>query len=237
MNNKLVTVIIPTYNCAKTLDRAIKSILIQTYIKIELLIINDKSTDNTKDILKKYKDNTKIRIINNNRNYGKFISVNIGIDNSSGSYITLLDADDMFHEDKIRHQATVFKLYDTCIACLHNIIIYDNFNKIIKNRNNAEISIMFKKKEILDTIGYYHPNRFGADTEFKDRLYNYFDKTRILTVNKVLYFAISRQNSLTTNTITGKNSIPRKIYEYNYKNWHNRKKNLYVNFPLINKLF
>ena len=99
-----VSIIIPTYNCEKTIDRTIQSILNQTYTCFEVIIINDCSTDNTSNILNKYHTIKNIHIIHNHKNYGKFVSVNIGIQKSIGKYITIVDADDYLHIDKISHQ-------------------------------------------------------------------------------------------------------------------------------------
>ena len=96
---------------------------------------------------------------------------------------------------------------------------------------------MFKKKEILETIGYFHPNRFGSDTEFIERLYKYFDKNKIIFINKILYYSVKRYNSLTTNKMTGLNSISRLIFINNYKKWHRNTNNLYIDFPIINNPF
>ena len=234
--NDVVSIIIPTFNCGKTLDRCIHSVLIQSYPNIEIIIINDCSTDNTVEVLKNYREYDNIIILHNNKNYGKFVSVNIGIQHSNSKYITILDADDIFHEDKIQQQIIVFNLFDNCIAVFHNILI-NNLDGSKKIRNDGEISVMFKKKEILESIGYFDSNRYGCDSEFKDRIYKYFDKSRIITINKILYIAFKRYNSLTTSPATGIHSTMRQIYEANYRNWHKNTKKLYVDFPLHKKLF
>ena len=64
--DKLITVYIPSHNYGMYLDKAVKSILSQTYNNWELLIINDGSTDNTSEIMLKYQDNPKIELVNSN---------------------------------------------------------------------------------------------------------------------------------------------------------------------------
>lgn len=231
-----VSIIIPTYNCEKTIDRTIQSILNQTYTCLEIIIINDCSTDNTSNILNKYHKIENIHIIHNHKNYGKFVSVNIGIQKSIGKYITIVDADDYLHIDKISHQIITFNLFENTVAVFHNILI-SNLDGSTKIRNHAEISVMFKKKDILETIGYFDSNRYGSDTEFKERLIKYFDKNRIIMINKILYFAQKRMFSLTTNPHTGINSVFRKIYEKKYKEWHATTQNLYIDFPQLHKYF
>lgn len=92
---KKVSVIIPCFNQAKYLEDAINSVLNQTYKNIEIILINDASTDNTKEIAKKYLNKVdNFVFIDNKTNLGLSSSRNIGISNSSGEYILPLDADD-----------------------------------------------------------------------------------------------------------------------------------------------
>lgn len=98
MSQNKISVIIPTFNTGNYLIDAIKSIEVQTYQNYELIIINDGSTDNTKQILKNYsfKDITKIKIIHQ-ENKGVSFARNKGIEMSSGDFICFLDADDLYH--------------------------------------------------------------------------------------------------------------------------------------------
>ena len=96
---KLISVVIPLYNQKKYISQAIDSILSQSYDNIEIIVVNDGSTDNPKSILKKY--HGKIKLIEQT-NKGLAAARNIGIAESSGSYIQFLDADDFLND-------TVFK--------------------------------------------------------------------------------------------------------------------------------
>lgn len=93
-----VTVYIPTYNYGKYIDRAIQSVLKQTMSDWELIVIDDGSTDDTMEILAKYKENKKIRIIEQ-KNKGLNITNNIALRLANGRYIIRLDADDYFDEN------------------------------------------------------------------------------------------------------------------------------------------
>ena len=91
----LVTVIIPTYNRRDILPRSINSVLTQTYKKWELIIIDDRSTDNTKEIVKKYMENDKrIRCCDNKHKKGPAGARNQGIEEAKGEFIAFLDSDD-----------------------------------------------------------------------------------------------------------------------------------------------
>ncbi|NVO20124.1 MAG: glycosyltransferase family 2 protein [Bacteroidetes bacterium] len=89
----LVTVIMATYNRAGTIERAVESVLNQTYTNLELLIIDDGSMDNTLQILRKYTD-SRIRIIKHEHNQGVTAAKNTGLRNLKGEWFTTFDSDD-----------------------------------------------------------------------------------------------------------------------------------------------
>ena len=89
----LVTIYITNHNYGKFVKKAINSVLSQTYKNFELIIIDDGSTDNSKKIINKYKNNSKIKIFYQ-ANKGLTVSNNLAIRASQGKYIMRLDADD-----------------------------------------------------------------------------------------------------------------------------------------------
>jgi len=93
-----VTVYIPTHNYGRFLDKAIQSVLAQTLTDWELIIIDDGSMDNTKEVLDKYREHPKIRIIEQERK-GLNVTNNIALRLANGKYIIRLDADDYFDEN------------------------------------------------------------------------------------------------------------------------------------------
>lgn len=95
------SIIIPIYNTEKYIERCINSVLNQTYDNYEIILINDGSTDNSQEIIKKYKNNKKIKIINQ-KNYGLSYSRNMGIKESKGNYILFLDSDDYYELDLLK---------------------------------------------------------------------------------------------------------------------------------------
>ena len=100
-NNKLISVIINVYNAEKFVEKCLLSVLNQTYKNLEILIINDGSTDDSIKLCKKYKDK-RIKIITT-KNMGLAASRNVGIDNATGDYLYFVDADDYIKEDAIEH--------------------------------------------------------------------------------------------------------------------------------------
>ena len=100
---QLVSVIMPVYNAEKYIEESIMSVLNQTYTNYELVIVNDGSTDNTGNIISKYRDkfDNKIVYIDKKVNEGTALTLNRAIQESNGSYICWLSADDVFYEDAL----------------------------------------------------------------------------------------------------------------------------------------
>ena len=101
--NPLVTVILPVFNSESFLRTAIDSILNQTFIDFEFLIINDGSTDTSRDIILSYTDK-RIRFLENEINIGLIKTLNKGIREAKGEYIARMDADDISRHDRFEKQ-------------------------------------------------------------------------------------------------------------------------------------
>ena len=109
MKEDLVTCAFSTYNCFETLESAIYSAINQTYKNIEILVVDDNSIDNTKELIRKLAKQSKVpfRIIYNNKNIGIGAVRNILIENSKGIFIAFFDDDDFSYSDRIRLQYSV----------------------------------------------------------------------------------------------------------------------------------
>ena len=102
INQPKISVIIPLYNCEKTINQSIYSIQFQNFSHFEIILINDFSKDNTSTIIKDFQQNDKrIKIINNHKNMGTLYSRSIGALKSKGKYIFSLDNDDMYFDADI----------------------------------------------------------------------------------------------------------------------------------------
>ncbi len=100
MSNKEVTVLIPVYNGAECIEKCLESVLNQSYQNYKILVVNDGSTDNTLEILKKYP----VEIISYEKNQGISYALNLGIENIDSDYIIRMDSDDLAHFDRIQIQ-------------------------------------------------------------------------------------------------------------------------------------
>ena len=100
--NPKITVIIPVYNCQKSIELSLNSVLKQNMTDFEIILINDNSNDNSSEIINEMKNyDNRIKIINNHKNMGTLYSRCIGVLNSKGKYIFMLDNDDVFLKEDI----------------------------------------------------------------------------------------------------------------------------------------
>lgn len=102
-NNGLVSIIIPTYNRADKIKKAINSVICQTYPEWEIIVVDDASRDNTCEIVSEYmKKNINIKYIKLDQNRGAANARNVGMQNSSGVYIAFLDSDDIWENEHLK---------------------------------------------------------------------------------------------------------------------------------------
>lgn len=105
----MVSVIMPVYNGMPYIRYSIQSLLMQTYSDWECIIINDGSTDNTRDFLEGLTD-TRFVIYHFGRNRGRSNARQKGLDLARGKYIAMLDADDIYHFEKLSRQVEIMEI-------------------------------------------------------------------------------------------------------------------------------
>lgn len=110
----LISVIIPNYNYAEFVDEAIESVLSQTYKKIEIIVVDDGSTDNSMDILSSY--SSEITLVSQS-NSGVSSARNAGLAKATGEYVCFLDSDDIWFPNKIEIQ--ISHLLNNTMACVY----------------------------------------------------------------------------------------------------------------------
>ncbi len=105
-SNELVSVIIPSYNRAAYIEAAISSALDQTYGPVEVIVVDDGSTDGSYEKLQQWEERGELVLLTHpeRRNRGQSASINLGIQQAVGSYIAILDSDDMFAKEKLADQ-------------------------------------------------------------------------------------------------------------------------------------
>ena len=175
---ELISIIINVYNAEKYIAKCLESAINQTYKNIEIVIVNDGSTDGSLKICESYKDE-RIRIINQ-ENMGLSKSRNVGIDNSKGEYLYFIDADDFIENDTIEYLYNLIKKYNVPLATTKPLDIFDyNYT----NKQPKEKIKVLSKEEMLKKV-LLSTDRAGAiwnkllrkdlfnDIRFEERIIN-----------------------------------------------------------------
>jgi glycosyltransferase involved in cell wall biosynthesis len=122
MGQPLVSVVLPTYNRANTISRSIDSVLNQIYSNLELIVVDDGSSDDTQFIVESINDN-RIKYIRNSKSMGAAFARNLGIKHSQGSLIAFQDSDDEWLPDKLSIQVSVLLEADKNVALVYSPMI------------------------------------------------------------------------------------------------------------------
>ena len=177
---KKILTIIPFYNVEKHLERAIESILQQTYQNVELVLVDDCSTDNSLKIAQKYQNVYNVTLLKNNQNKGTYYSVNKALDfykDKEWDYWQFHGSDDM--SDITRFEKLI-KIYNsnsnlvalkcTCAKCDYNTFEIKNHPNTGQPDIYTGEGIAFYDRKILKYLGYYDDTRFSGDTDLWWRL-------------------------------------------------------------------
>tara|TARA_B100000965_G_C19602292_1_gene763504 strand:+ start:2735 stop:3424 length:690 start_codon:yes stop_codon:yes gene_type:complete len=205
---KLVSVVMSVYNDELTIEKSIESIINQTYKELELLILDDASSDESLKIINKYKNKYKfIKVFKNEKNKGLTYSLNKLIKDSEGEYIARQDSDDESMPNRIMEQITAVEKnnLDFCSsrALVKNsnkkipgISYYLPIRKVMKVKNPFIHGTLFIKRKVLDEVGLYDEKFYYAqDYKLMSDLLHRKYKYKI--INKPLYL-LNMENNIST---------------------------------------
>jgi glycosyltransferase involved in cell wall biosynthesis len=222
----LVTVIVSAYNPGPELLTAIKSLLNQTWENIEIIIVDDFSTETTYLNTAKLMD-PRIKLLRQSENLGTYAARNLGIRNSGGVFITTHDSDDWAHPQRIELQAKNLLAREKNLANLSWCVRVSSDLKVStlgfsETRVNAS-SLMFKK-ELVERIGFFDEVRKGADSEFRMRIAAQFSgSVSIIGFQPLSIIRIGHQ-SLSRSDFSPLWIHPnRHLYNQAYETWHKNK--------------
>lgn len=189
MGDPLVSVIIPTYNRASLIGQSLKSALNQTYRNCEIIVVDDGSTDNTRQVVESF--GSVIRYIYKD-NSGPSVSRNVGIREAKGEYVAFLDSDDLWEPTKVAKQVDVFLKNPKAALVSCNYRFIDQINKVVKDPGSAfgyqpddffvkdilQIRFPFGattafmiKRSVFDEVGFFNENlRISEDLDLLVRI-------------------------------------------------------------------
>ncbi|MDG0888952.1 glycosyltransferase family 2 protein [Paracholeplasma manati] len=215
----MISIIMSCFNAEKYIAETIKSIIVQTYVDFEFIIIDDNSDDKTVDIIKGFQDK-RIRLFINEENRGLTVNLNFGLKQAKGEYIARVDSDDVFIKNKLEVQKKYFDRNPEVGLIGTNAYIYGT-KKVIKmpitysqilgsiTLYNPFIhsSIMVKKDVIMKYL-YNELFRHSQDYELWSRLV--FNE-KVININKPLLKYRIHENQISKKLETSQNVLSSEI--------------------------
>lgn len=209
-----VSIIIPCYNQGKYVAEAINSALRQTFKDIEIVCVNDGSTDNSVEIIKSFENKYKNFIfLNNEENRGVIYSRNFAIKNCNGTYILPLDADDIIESTYVEKAVKILDNNPNIGIVYCKAKIFDNYDKYwnLKPFNKSDIlyencifcSALFRKSDFLKIGGYNNNMKYGC--EDYDLWLSFIEQgLEVFQINEIL-FSYRQYDETSRTTISLKN--------------------------------
>jgi len=219
--NDLISVVVPVYNTCNYLEKCIVSLINQTYKNIEIIIIDDGSTDDSRKVIEKYIDIDSRISYYYQENSGPGIARNHGIDKSNGRYITFVDSDDYVEESFVEklystiQDDDVFSICGTIKVALDGTKKYNIVEKKLVDtfRGIATYRRLINKKILLESKIKFSNLKICEDLEFYSKLMIY-SNMKYSVVNECLYYYVERKDSLIhtynknqDNTLTAVNNV------------------------------
>ncbi len=214
MDNEIISIIVPCYNVEKYIERCVTSLVNQTYINIEIILVDDGSTDSTSELCESYKrDDSRIKVIHK-KNGGLSDARNAGMKVATGNYFFFLDSDDFISTDTIKFLYKNLLDKDADISTCAHINYFEN--KSTKNRTYDNKNFVYETEDALKNLLYeknittsawgklYKRNLFdnieypkGKICEDLPTTYLLFAKSKRVSINSIpMYYYLIRKDSI-----------------------------------------
>ena len=206
--NELVSIIVPVYNTEKYLSKCLNSILEQTYKNIEIILINDGSTDDSLKVCKEYeKKDKRIKLINK-ENEGLSATRNLGILTAKGKYIGFIDSDDFIESDMFNN------LYEDMVNNNSDISIckITNSDEYLHENKKNEVKILNNKEAILKLLYDQEINNYVCNKLIKKEMFKNikFPEGRKFEDLAIMHCLIEKAKTITFDDYIGYHYIQRK---------------------------
>lgn len=227
-----ISVLMPAYNASETLGLAIESILSQTWENIELIVVDDCSTDDTFAIAKRYSDlDPRVKVFRQPRNMGAYAARNVAAGLSTGEYITVHDSDDWSHPQKLESQMIPLLNDASLLGSFSHWVKVDEHMNIVGgwrpwgNLIELNVSSLLFRRILIDSLGEWDNVRVAADREFIWRAKAKYGNEIFVEIYKdvPLSFSFSGHTSLTNSTSTHVKTVfygLRRTYREASRWWH-----------------
>lgn len=227
----LVSVIVPACNAAGTIRFALAGLREQTWTNLEIIVVDDASTDETAAIVAEIAaEDPRIRLIRREQNGGTYLARNRGLEAVTGDYVTVHDADDWSHAQKIATQVALHRQQNAIatLSCWARATIDLRFTGPWRPTDrlvDENYSSLLIETRLLRELGGWDPVRTGADGELRRRLEAKYGKARVAVITGGLpwSFSLDDERSLTRQRATHASTLlfgVRREYRRWYERWH-----------------
>lgn len=247
--SRSVTVMMSCFNAESTIDYALRSLHEQTYPNIQVVVVDDNSTDNSQKIVKAWSEkDSRIKLLTNSSNSGTYISRNRVLKEAQTDYFTVLDSDDFSLPDRIERQVNFLNTNPDALACemfwlrmsASGEFIYKHFAD--SYLHEAVATMMMRTQAVRNTVGYWDSVRFAADTEYKHRILKNHGAQAVMQLPEPAALALYHDNSLTRDPVTGISedsglSPVRIQYRQSWENWHKNSDHCFLGYAASARKF
>ena len=164
MQKGLVSIITPTYNCEDYIGETIESVIRQNYKNWEMIIVDDCSTDNSKEVINKYNDDGRIKYFCLESNSGAAIARTKAMELANGEYIAFLDSDDVWLEDKLLKQLQFMKKFNIAFSCTSYEQIDEKgnlLNRVVKTLPRIDYNRLLLDCPVGNSTVMYNVEKMG----------------------------------------------------------------------------
>ncbi|WEG13296.1 glycosyltransferase [Pullulanibacillus sp. KACC 23026] len=243
-----ITVIMPVYNSERVIVTAIQSVLNQSWANLEVIVVDDGSTDNTVEIIEALlKKDDRLNLMKSSSNGGAYAARNTALKVATGDFVTTHDADDWSHPKKMEIQIRYLLEHPAVIGnTSQQVRATDDMKLFRRGKPGYYIfdnmsSFMFRRERVMNKLGYWDSVRFGADSELIRRIKRLYGEKSVVNLKTgPLSFQRQSSESLTANDFFGYHGYfmgARKEYFESFNYYHSTTDTLYYEFPLTKRPF
>jgi hypothetical protein len=225
-NGVLVSVVMAARNCQDTIAAAIASVLNQSLGSLELIVVDDASTDATAKLADDAARDPRVRVITLARQGGAYVARNAGVRAARGRFLTFADADDFAHPQRLARAVQAFEQRPGSVAHVSRLVRLDARGAPVSPRvfpllrANAS-SLTVRRDTVIGRLGYFEEVWAGADSEYIGRVVAAFGAGSVMRSPEPLVFAGASRSSLTSAPETGVTTLAGNQQRIAYwEEWH-----------------